>query len=247
MDKAMTNNSVTAAICGRKTLKVMSDLPLPIRDIRETVEQLVDTAGWAPFHRPCDPVHQRLSAEGPSLDGIEPWRMYVLDAAGCRRLRDRLPLENAGKLPAMLAAADALIQVTWLPNPSSPGSGGVAGVDGCNKDSHSGVAESLFEPTLENMEHIAAASAAIQNLLVAATARGIPNYWSSGGPLLRSPDIFDWLGIPRSEILLGSIFLFDPSFANVDEGVPTSGLTVVSSKLRNRRTTRDKWMRWVPD
>jgi nitroreductase len=56
------------------------------------------------------------------------------------------------------------------------------------------------------MEHIAATAAAVQNVLLAAEARGMFSYWSSGG-ILGDVDVFDWLTIPRNQKLLAAIFL----------------------------------------
>ena len=142
----------------------------------------------------------------------------MLDAAACRQVR-KLLLDNGdtSKIPRMLAAATTLIQVTWLPNPAKEGG------------------EGLFEPTVANMEHIAAASASIQNLLLAATARGIPSYWSSGGAL-RERAFFAQLGIPDREVLLGSVFLFPAELENT-ENVP--------GKLREKRGATAEWARWA--
>jgi nitroreductase len=205
---------VEGVIRERRTSKVLADEPLPTADTREAVEALVATAGWAPFHRVAARVHQ----ESAALTSIVPWRFYLLDAPGCRALRRAL-LERGdkSKVPRMLAAATALVQATWLPNPPK---GPVTG---------------LFEATEENMEHVAAAGAAVQNLLVAATARGFRTYWSSGGPL-RGAEAFGWMGIPAGEILLGSIFLFpdDTGDAEVNPG-----------SHRDRRGTPAHWSRWV--
>jgi nitroreductase len=198
----------------RRTAKVLAEEPLPTVGMRETVEALVATAGWAPFHRVAARVHQ----ESGALPSIVPWRFYLLDADGCRALRQAL-LErgNTSKIPRMLAAATALVQATWLPNPPR---GPVTG---------------LFEATEENMEHVAAAGAAVQNLLLSATARGIRTYWSSGGAL-RDPEAFGWMGIPTGEILLGSIFLF-PS--------DTGDAEVSPGSHRDRRGAPSDWARWV--
>lgn len=203
------------AIRQRITEKVLASSPLPIRDISSTVDELVALAGYAPFHRACEDGHRQ-----GELDGIEPWRFHILDAAQCRLLGPQLTQENAGKIPAMLAAADALIMATWLPN---------AGTLVPMGD------EPGFAVTLTNVEHIAAASAAIQNLLLAATARGIRNYWSSGG-VLRSPEVFKRLGIPTSQILLGAIFLFPQEIGSAELAV---------SKLRPMRSTSEHWSRRV--
>ncbi len=218
LNKPMSSELATGeAIRRRKTTKVLAAEPLHCGDPPADIPQLLELAGLAPFHRACDESQRR----GAGMTGIEPWRFHVLDARQCRRLRLAIPLENAGKIPAMLAAADQLVMATWLPNPPA--------------DSTGGQSDQLFEPTVGNMEHIAAASAAIQNLLLAATAKGIDSYWSSGG-VLRTNEVFGLLGIPTSQILLGAIFLFPAE---------RPGAEVVGSKLRDRRSPVASWIRQV--
>lgn len=208
---------VDAVIRARRTDKVLADEAFPPVDLRGTVEELVATAGWAPFHRVAARVH--TEAGGPA--SIVPWRFHLLDADACRAVREELLARgDKSKIPRMLAAAWAMVLATWLPNPPK---GPVAG---------------LFEATEENMEHVAAAGAAVQNLLLAATARGIPNYWSSGGPL-RGEDAFRWMGIPAAQIPLGAIFLFPAD---------TGGAEVNPGSHRDRRGAPTGWSRWVqPD
>ncbi|GHB94610.1 nitroreductase family protein [Cerasicoccus arenae] len=205
-------NPVEHTIQARCTTKRLADSPLPAHGDRALVEAVITAAGWAPFHRPSANVHRS------ELASIVPWRCYALDAPECRQLRDRLQAaRDTSKIPQLLATATALIQVTWLPNPPKAPN------------------EQLFDPTLDNMEHLAAASSAVQNMLLAATARGVPNYWSSGGAL-REPNVFAMLGIPAGEILLGAIFLF-PTKTDVAESVP--------GKLRDLRGPIDSWAKWT--
>lgn len=205
---------VDGVIRERRTSKVLADAPLPVAGAREVVEALVATVGWAPFHKPAARVHQ----ESGALTSIVPWRFHLLDAAACRALRQvLLDRGDRSKVPRMLAAARALVQATWLPNPPKEA---VAG---------------LFEATEENMEHVAAAGAAVQNLLLAATARGFRSYWSSGGAL-RGAEAFGWMGIPAGEILLGSIFLFPAD---------TGDAEVAPGSHRDRRGAPTDWARWV--
>ena len=213
---------VDTAILDRKTIKVMARSELPAKGTPPPFADLLRLAGMAPFHRACDESHRN---EGCQLRGIEPWRFYVLDAKQCRAMARSLPEENAGKIPAMLLAADGLFLATWLPNPPEKP----------ELDGDQSFGGQLFEPTLANMEHIAAASAAVQNLLLAATARGIANYWSSGGVLRTQPVLRD-LEISTREILLGAIFLFPQE---------TAGCEVVQSKLREHRTGVSCWSRQV--
>jgi nitroreductase len=206
----------------RKTVKVLSQVSFPAVDRRSIVEHLLASAGWAPFHKVCSAEHR---ANG-TLTGIEPWRFHALDAQACRRLRTHvLDRADAGKIPAMLASADAMIIATWLPNPLANGSS---------------LAENseAFDPTLANVEHIAAASAAVQSLLLAGTEAGFETYWSSGG-VLRLPETFDLLGISKQERLLGAIFLF-PKDVQASESIE-----IAESKLRLERCPVDRWSRWV--
>lgn len=210
---ADTADIVDRVIRERRTTKVLADAPFPEVDVRTVVEELAATAGWAPFHRVVARVHQETG-----LTSIVPWRFHLLDAASCRALRRALLARgDRSKIPRMLAAASALVMATWLPNPAK------------------GPVPGLFEATEENMEHVAAAAAAVQNLLLAATARGIPNYWSSGGPL-RGADAFGWMGIPAGEIPLGAIFLFPAE---------TGDAEVNPGSHRDRRGDPGDWSRWV--
>lgn len=211
---ADTAGTVDRVIRARRTTKVLADEPLPAVSVRETVEALAAAAGWAPFHKPAAKAH----LEAGALTSIVPWRFHLVDAPACRALREVL-LERGdrSKIPRLLGAATALVQATWLPNPPK---GPVAG---------------LFEATEENMEHVAAAGAAVQSLLLGATARGIPTYWSSGG-VLRGAEAFGWLGIPAGEIPLGSIFLFPAEHP---------GAEVNPGAHRDRRGTPADWSRWV--
>ena len=203
--------NVDDAIQQRRTTKVLAKEPFPCDLDTRIVETLAELAGQAPFHRPCAKLHQ------VEQTSIVPWRLHMLDGKTCRSLRERLLLRpDCGKMPEMLAAAQALVIVTWLPNPSDDFT-------------------LLFAPTLENMEHIAAASAAAQNLLLAATGRGTLTYWSSGGPL-RLPEAFDWLSIPKREIMLGALFLFDADTRDAE--------TIPGNHAENRGPA-STYSRWV--
>ena len=207
----------------RKTVKVLATESLPVTDHRAIVDRCMAAAGWAPFHKVCSSEH-RLQTD---LPGIEPWRFHALDATSCQRLANKvLPMEAAGKIPAMLASADAMIMATWLPNPPA-----VAAAQPSDSNE-------FFEPTIGNVEHIAAASAAIQSLLLAATAGGFQTYWSSGG-VLRSAEIFQQLGIAASERLLGAIFIFPANISDADN------VEIAESKLRGQRSPLSAWARWI--
>lgn len=209
------------AIRARKTLKLRAqpESPLPVtkgEEFRKIIEELIDLAAKAPFHHES-PETQRSEA----LKGSEPWRFNAIDGVGCRSLLEALidekPVKSTDGIKQMLAAADALILGTWIPEKSR------------NKSRK-------YHPNVKNMEHIAATGAAIQNLLLAATDRGINAYWSSGG-CLRKPKVLKYLGIPKHEILLGAIFLFPGEFP---ESVQTK-----TGKNTNKRGELSDYMNWV--
>lgn len=205
--------AVKHAMETRKTIKVLSKKPWPVQEHSDEVKELLECAHWAPFHKAASKKH----TEDHDLKSVVPWRFYALDAKDCRELRKIFIKDgDDGKLPMMLATADAMAVATWLPNPG-------------------GKKDQLFEPTLENMEHIAAASSAVQNFLIAATAKGIPNYWSSGGAL-RKPKSFKLLGIPKKEILLGALFLFPEDHKQAETS---------TSKLRSKRGPVKSWSTFV--
>jgi nitroreductase len=208
-------------IRARKTLKlrVSPESPLPVTkgdEFRSVIENLIALAAQAPFHHES-PENQRTK----TMKGSEPWRFHAIDGSGCRSLLKALinekPVKSTDGIKQMLAAADALILGTWIPE----------------KNRRKG---RKYHPNVKNMEHIAATGAAIQNLLLAATDQGINAYWSSGG-CLRKPKVLKYLGIPKHEILLGAIFLFPNEF-------PESVQTKAGKNADNRGTLSD-YMDWV--
>ncbi len=222
--------AVDHVIRERKTAKVLRDrhdcAPLPEdlqTNLHTTLQALIELAGWAPFHKLAD---KQLHRQG-TMQSIVPWRFHVLEKPACCQLVNELQVQAEqfpdsiwsrawdSKIPQLLAGSSALILATWLPDPSS--------------------VEGMPELTINNMEHIAAASAAVQNLLLASEARGLHTYWGSGG-ILRSKEIFEYLQISTHEILLGAIFITSPE-VDARETQPGS--------LRNQRGTPADWSRWV--
>ena len=222
--------TVDRAIRNRRTAKLM--LSPQRRAGREgdwtpahvdTLAAMIETAGWAPFHKRAS----EGAREGSALGSVVPWRFTVVQGRACDDLLAWLQARAEAepdsiwsrawrsKIKDMLAACGALVQVTWLPDIE-----------------HGRIAP---EMTIGNVEHIAAASAAVQNLLVSASARGWSSYWSSGG-ILREPEVFERLGMGARESLLGAIFL-SPEVAE--------GATEISGGLRDERGPVQGWTRWV--
>ena len=185
--------SVIEKVMERRTYKVIGDLQLPVQVNKlekAKIDEFLSASANAPFHYACDRIHKTL------LSSSVPWRVHKLQANDCNALKDFLTQSgDVTKVPNMLSAASFLFQVTWLPDENTI----------INRDA--GKEEQAFLGTMRNMEHIAAASAFIQSLLLLGEEQGFMTYWSSGGAL-KSARVFEHLEIPLSELLLGSIFFF---------------------------------------
>ncbi len=134
-----------------------------------------------------------LACWAPTHRMTQPWRFAVLDQAAIARLGIYLqaepaiaavpdPAKGAAKLAKLLErlpTLGALIHVVW---------------------------ERAASPEIDLEEH-AAASAAVQNLLLAAHADGWAGFWSTN-PALGHPLTSAWCGYPVNKFgFLGSIWL----------------------------------------
>jgi nitroreductase len=156
---------------------------------RRTVKEFTGAAlDRATLTALCD-----LARWAPTHRMTQPWRLAVLDQAAIRRLDAFLVSEpaiaavpDAVKGPAKLAKLrerlpqlGAIIQITWV------------------RDA---------DPAIDLEEH-AAASAAVQNILLGATAFGLGSFWSTSAALAH-PKTLAWCGAdPAREGFLGSLWL----------------------------------------
>lgn len=210
-------DSVRSVIRSRQTFKVLADVDSPVELVdtqadEEFVRQAIADAGWAPFHYPRN------------VDGVaEPWRCHVLWHPSCRKIANSMAqwfsdMKPNNKLPAMLSACGALVLVTWIPQ----------------------TVEDISDPEKlrgNNEEHLAAASALVQNLLLICTAGGYGSYWSSGGQF-NSSTMFEKLSISPQEKLVAAVFVEYPQ-TQVRE------LERLAGKNRDKRAASDLWMREV--
>ena len=134
-----------------------------------------------------------LACLAPTHRLTQPWRFAVLDQPAIARLGVFLraepaiagvpdPAKGAAKLAKLLErlpSLGAMVQVTWM------------------RDA---------DPAIDLEEH-AAASAAVQNLLLAAHADGWAGFWSTTAAL-GHPATLRWCGLdPATEGFLGSVWL----------------------------------------
>jgi nitroreductase len=167
------------------TLSTLSD----VIHARRTVKSFSGAA----LPRPTLEGLLELARWAPNHRLSEPWRFYALDQPAIRALGAFLtatpeiaavpdPAKGAAKLAKLLdrlPGAGWLIQVTWMRSP---------------------------DPAIDLEDH-AAAAAAVQNLLLAATAAGLGSYWSTTAALVH-PLTLRWCGAdPAREGALGVVWL----------------------------------------
>ncbi len=210
---------VSEVVRQRQTWKVLGDIAKPVEfpdgltaKWDPVVRDAVQLSGWAPFHY------------ARNHDGLaEPWRFHVLYSEDCRKIGQRIPVwfedvKPSNKLPSMLAACGALVLVNWLPQ----------------------FDEQLAteKQVLINEEHLAATSAAVQNLLLLLTAAGLGTYWSSGG-FFRDPLMAGKLDIDPAEKLIAAVFVdYLPDYAE-------PAIERIAGKHRSSRDADLNWVREV--
>lgn len=179
----------------------------------ELVRGLIDDAGWAPFH-----FDRRI-------DGIaEPWRVHWIKQDTCRRISADLAvwfddLKPNNKMPALLAGCGCTILVTWLPQRAE-----------ANEDPQKLISI--------NEEHLAAAAAYVQSLLLLLESAGLGAYWSTGS-LFKTPLAYEKLGISSSESLIACIFV------DYTPGDPHRAVETAGGGQRQRRSASERWLHEV--
>ena len=213
--------TVTRVVEGRRTFKVMGDVGSPVQiDLplaqphRDVVLRAVKSADAAPFHydRHCDNVAQ-------------PWRVNILWHESCQKIAANFhqwldDVKPGNKLPSMLSACGACVLVSWLPQ-----------FDGEIDDAN---APSKSKQLQIDREHLAAASAYVQNLMLLLTAANMGTYWSSGGQFRERP-LMDRLQIDTRQQLLAAVFVEFPE-TNLGD------VQRVPGKLAEKRSDVEAWM-----
>jgi nitroreductase len=142
-------------------------------------------------------IEELLSAavQAPNHYKVRPWRFVVLTGDGRKKLGDvmaasqlerkpDLPQESFDKTRALPLRAPVVIAV------------------GADKP----VEEKVIE-----VENISAASAACQNILLAAYAMGLGAIWRTG-EWARDPKVKEFLGFPADQHIVGFIYVGYPEF-----------------------------------
>lgn len=133
----------------------------------------------------------RLASYAPNHHRTEPWRFAVFTGAARRWLGDLLAdeQERAGEAPERVAKT----RRKYLRAPAMVLVGAAAGADELT--------------TAENRDAVAAA---VQNLLLAATARGLASFWSSVA-YPRSEDLLALCAFEPDTVVVAAIYLGHPT------------------------------------
>ncbi|MSP92460.1 MAG: hypothetical protein EXR79_11785 [Myxococcales bacterium] len=129
-----------------------------------------------------------LATWAPNHKRTEPWRFSVLTADRVGLLPERidaaladgtLPAHKATKLRQVVAGLGAAIAVSWVRTPADPE---------------------------RDREDYAAACCAVQNLMLAAHARGIASYWTTSGAFVGA-HLRDFWQLAPNEEFVGAVLL----------------------------------------
>ncbi|MCX6080055.1 MAG: nitroreductase [Chloroflexi bacterium] len=132
----------------------------------------------------------QAAVQAPNHFRVRPWRFVVLTGAGRERFGDSLAAAFKAKFPDAPAEAIEKERQKALRAPLVI----VVAVD------------QPSEPKINETENIAAAAAACQNLLLAATGLGLGSIWRTGDNA-RDPEIKKFLGFSPEQHLLGFLYI----------------------------------------
>ena len=219
-------DAVQRTISSRRTFKVLRDPEHPVsfeQDFAQQCQSLVQSAivsaDWAPFHydRAADSVPQ-------------PWRVDILWHDACQKIAGNFyqwfdDVKPGNKIPAMLSACGACVIVSWLPQ--------FEATETEKSDKQRAIDE----------EHLAAASAYVQNLLLLLTAANMGTYWSSGGQF-RESAMKAKVGISEGKVL-AAVFVDFMGGEGTGEPNDTNAAQRLPGKLADKRAPLDKWCREI--
>lgn len=173
---------VDDAIRQRRTHKVFSGAPID----DETLRTLCELATWAPNHRFTEPWRFAV-VRGPRLADMAVAADASLASLGKDGDAESLRrLEGKrDKLRRRLAQVGAVIVASHRRSP---------------------------DDAVQQREDYAATACAVQNLLLAATARGLVGLWSTGA-VLTTPPMRVFYGVPDDHDVVAVVFLGRPTQA----------------------------------
>lgn len=147
---------------------------------------------------PRETIEKLLSAavQAPNHYRVRPWRFVVLTGTGREKLGDVMAASQADRKPDLPQEAYAKTRSLPLRAP-------VLIAVGADKPSEEKVVE---------IENISAASAACQNILLAAHALGLGAQWRTG-EWARDTKVKEFLGFSADQHIVAFIYVGNPEFA----------------------------------
>lgn len=144
---------------------------------------------------PHETIEKLLSAgaQAPNHHKVRPWRFVILTGDGRKKLGDVFAASFADRNPG--APPEALDKPRGLPLRAP-----VVIAVGADKPG---------EPRIIEVENISAASAACQNILLAAHALGLGAIWRTG-EWARDPKVKEFLGFDADQHIVGFIYVGYP-------------------------------------
>jgi nitroreductase len=135
------------------------------------------------------------AVQAPNHHKVRPWRFVVLTGAGRERLGEAMAASQRDRQPDL--PPEAFAKTRGLPL-RAPVVIAVA-------------ADKATEPKVIEIENVSAASAACQNILLAAHAQGLGAIWRTG-EWARDPQVKGFLGFEADQHLVGFIYVGWPDF-----------------------------------
>jgi nitroreductase len=164
-------------------------------DIFETIYQRQSVGKVRPEALPRELIEKLLGAavQAPNHHRVRPWRFYVLQGQARQRLGEVLAQTKKQETPD---APEAVLDVERAKPLRAPVVIAVA-------------VDLPAEAKVIEIENVCAASAAIQNLLLAAQALGLGCMWRTGPPAY-DPAVKAFLGLQPEQHLIGFLYLGYP-------------------------------------
>jgi nitroreductase len=146
---------------------------------------------------PQDVIEKLLSAgaQAPNHHKVRPWRFVVVTGNGRNRLGDVMAASFADRNPGLPEEALSKPRSTPLAAPL------IIAV----------AAEKPTEPRIVEIENISAASAACQNILLAAHALGLGAKWKTGD-WANDAKVKEFLGFAPDQPIVGFLYIGYPDF-----------------------------------
>ena len=166
-------------------------------DLFEAIHNRQTQGKVKPDALPRETIEKLLSAavQAPNHYKARPWRFVVLTGEGRNKLGDAMAASQADRNPDL--SQEALNKTRALPL-RAPVVIAVA-------------ADRPTEEKIIEVENISAASAACQNILLAATALGLGAIWRTG-EWARDAKVKEFLGFETDQHIVGFIYVGYPEF-----------------------------------